>query len=127
MARFKDRYTFEDRLIETARIREKFPGRIPVIVERASRSTNIPMIDKEKFLVPGDLTISQFIYVIRRRLSLNPETALFLFIGGTLPTTSSVMRELYYVHKDPDGFIYVTYSGENTFGIISCCNSSVLP
>ena len=84
---------------------EKFPGRIPVIVERAANAKTIPLIDKNKFLVPADLTLSQFIYVIRKRLVLPPEQALFLFVGNTLSTTSVLMKELYSKHKEEDGFM----------------------
>jgi GABA(A) receptor-associated protein len=115
MATFKEKNKFEDRLAESNRIRDKFPGRVPVIVERAPRS-DIPLIDKTKFLVPSDLTVGQFLFVIRRRLSLTSEMALFLYVNNSLPTTSTLMRELYYNNRDIDGFLYVVYTGENTFG-----------
>ena len=113
---FKTSRSFEDRLAESTRVREKFPGRIPVIVERATRATNVPQLDKVKFLVPGDLNIGQFIFVIRKRISLSSDQAMFLFVSSSLPTTSSLLRELYATHKDDDGFLYTQYSGESTFG-----------
>jgi len=113
---FKSSHSFEDRCAESARIREKFPGRIPVIVERSLRSTNVPPLDKVKFLVPGDLSIGQFIYVVRKRLVMPSDQALFMFVGNSLPTTTSLLRELYASHRDDDGFLYVQYSGESTFG-----------
>ena len=115
---FRDRFSFEQRSSECARIFSKFPGRIPVIVQRNNKNNNndTPKIDKEKFLVPGDLTLGQFVFVIRKRINLSPEKALFLFIGNTLPTTGSLMREIYHTHKDVDGFLYAIYSGENSFG-----------
>lgn len=115
---FKSRVPFEDRLDESTRIRNKFPGRIPLIVERARTSDKrIPLLDKEKFLVPKDLTVAQFLFIVRRRLTLPSEIALFLFINGTLPTTGTLMSELYAIHCDRDGFMYAQYSGENTFGM----------
>lgn len=56
------------------------------------------------------------VYVIRKRLTLPAEQALFLFVGGTLPTTSTLLRELYSSYADADGFLYCHYSSENTFG-----------
>ncbi len=76
----------------------------------------MPDIDKAKFLVPSDLTVGQFVYVIRKRLSLASDRALFLFVGNVLPPTSQLMRECYQQHADSDGFLYVRYSGESTFG-----------
>lgn len=117
MGDYKSKVPFEERLLESTRIVAKFPGRIPVIVEPAKRSRDIPIIDKNKFLVPGDLTVGQFIFIIRRRLTLPAEIALFMFIGGTLPTTNTLMKEIYATNRDRDGFMYATYSGENTFGM----------
>ena len=70
-----------------------------------------------EFLVPADLTVGQFVYVIRKRIRLSPERALFVFVSGnSLPPTSALMSTVFEEHKDPDGFLYITYSGENSFG-----------
>ena len=113
---FRSKYTFEQRYEEAMRIIQKFPGRVPVIVERGSNAKTVPLIDKQKFLVPGDLTLGQFVFVIRKRMELMSESALFCFVGGTLPTTGSLLRELFGRFRDPDGFLYMSYCGENTFG-----------
>lgn len=71
---------------------------------------------KKKYLVPSDLTVGQFMFVIRKRLKLPPEQAIFLFVNGTIPPTGALMNQIYDEHRDVDGFLYITYSGENTFG-----------
>ena len=109
------RHTAAKRKSEAARIRAKYPDRIPVICEKDDRS-DIPDIDKKKYLVPADLTVGQFVYVIRKRIKLSPEKAIFIFINNTLPPTASLMSTIYEEQKDSDGFLYITYSGENTFG-----------
>lgn len=108
-------YPFEKRLKESTRIRDKYPDRIPIIVEKACKS-NIPDIDKSKYLVPNDLTVGQFVYVIRKRIKINQEQAIFVFINNILPPTAALISEMYELHKNSDGFLYVIYSGENTFG-----------
>jgi len=113
---YKTRTTFEERSLESLRIRERFPGRVPIIVERSGKSLDIPLIDKNKFLAPGDLNVSQFLHVVRRRMQLPGEVALFLFVANTLPTTGTLLRELYANYAEHDGFLYMAYSGENTFG-----------
>jgi len=112
---FKAQHPFEKRKAEAARIRQKYPDRIPVICERAEKS-DIDQIDKKKYLVPADLTVGQFVYVIRKRIKLAPEKAIYIFVNNTLPPTAGLMSQLYKDHKDEDGFLYVTYSGESTFG-----------
>ncbi|RRT55003.1 hypothetical protein B296_00048770 [Ensete ventricosum] len=105
----------EKRQAEASRIREKYPDRIPVIVEKAERSA-IPDIDKKKYLVPADLTVGQFVYVIRKRINLSAEKAIFMFVNNTLPPTASMMSTIYEAHRDEDGYLYMMYNGENTFG-----------
>lgn len=100
---------------EADRIRTKYPDRIPVICERADKS-NIPDIDKKKYLVPADLTVGQFVYVIRKRIKVDQNTNIFIFVNNVLPPTAALMSTLYEEQKDEDGFLYITYSGENTFG-----------
>ncbi|XP_013417177.1 gamma-aminobutyric acid receptor-associated protein-like 2 [Lingula anatina] len=113
--KFKEENTFDTRKCESAKIRSKYPDRIPVVVEKAPRS-NIAEIDKRKFLVPSDISVAQFMWIIRKRIQLPPERALFLFVGKVLPTSSASMGSIFEEHKDEDGFLYVAYSGENTFG-----------
>jgi GABA(A) receptor-associated protein len=103
---------------ESSSILKKYPDRIPVIVEERSKSGgNAQPIDKSKFLVPGDLTMGQFVYVIRKRIKLAPEKAIFLFINNTIPPTSAHMSQIYKEYKDTtDDFLYCVYSEESTFG-----------
>ncbi|KAH0456597.1 hypothetical protein IEQ34_014504 [Dendrobium chrysotoxum] len=60
--------------------------------------------------------IGQFVYVIRKRIKLSAEKAIFIFVDNVLPPTGAVMSTIYNEKKDEDGFLYVTSSGENTFG-----------
>lgn len=95
--------------------RVKYPDRLPIIVEKNEKSA-VQDIDKKKYLVPADLTCGQFVYVIRKRLKLPPEQAIFLFVSGVIPPTAALLSTIFEEHKDEDGFLYITYSGENTFG-----------
>lgn len=114
-SQFKVKYTFEDRKKEADKILSKYPDRIPIILEQHGKSM-IKDIDRNKFLVPNDITLGQFIFIIRKRLELSPEKAIFLFVNNTLPTSSDIIGELYNKNMDEDGFLYMVYSGENTFG-----------
>jgi len=114
---FKTKYSLIDRYNESRKILEKYPDRVPVICERAtSAKRDCPYIDKNKYLVPRDLTIGQLIYVIRKRMRLQPEKAIFLFMNGTIPPSTSMLGNLYEYYRENDGFIYINYSFENTFG-----------
>ena len=84
----------EKRRAEAERIRAKYPDRVPVICEKADRS-DVPDIDKKKYLVPADLTVGQFQYVIRKRIKLAPEKALFVFCANTIPPTGIFISLLF--------------------------------
>ena len=116
--RFKQEHPFEKRVEIVKRIQERYPDRIPVIVEKvSSRSSNIPDISKKKYLVPSEITVGQLVYQIRGQMQLDPRQALFLFVGdGALPPTGSLMSQIYQRYKDDDGLLYIQYAGENTFG-----------
>ena len=114
---YKETVPFKSRFNECERIRSKYPDRVPVIVERTKNSDELNEIDKKKFLIPADLTVGQFVYVIRRRISLPAEQALFIMLDNhILPTSSELISVVWKNHKDKDGYLYVKYSGENTFG-----------
>tara|TARA_B100002051_G_scaffold275201_2_gene318285 strand:- start:516 stop:872 length:357 start_codon:yes stop_codon:yes gene_type:complete len=105
----------EKRKAEALRIRTKYPDRCCVIVTQAHGS-DAPSIDRHKYLVPGDLTVGQFTYVVRKRIKVSSEKAIFMFVNNTLPASSELMSSVYETKKEPDGFLYFIYSGENTFG-----------
>eukprot|EP01110_Echinostelium_bisporum_P000021 TRINITY_DN10036_c0_g1_i1.p1 TRINITY_DN10036_c0_g1~~TRINITY_DN10036_c0_g1_i1.p1 ORF type:complete len:119 (+),score=27.57 TRINITY_DN10036_c0_g1_i1:112-468(+) len=112
---FKADHPFDKRKEVADRIKSKYPDRVPVIVEKAPKS-DVPDIDKKKYLVPSDITVGKFVFEIRKHMKLAPEKAIFLFVNNTLPPTAELVSNIYEKHKDQDGFLYITYSGENTFG-----------
>jgi GABA(A) receptor-associated protein len=116
--RFIDKFTFFERTSESSKIMKKYTDRIPVICEKNIRDTSIPDIDKHKYLVPHDLTVGQFIYVVRKRIRLPANSALFLFVGdhNTLLPNNLYMDEIYARYRNLDGFLYIMYSKENVFG-----------
>ena len=113
---FREEHSFQKRKNEADRILKKYPDRIPVIVEKNKNNDSLLEIDKNKYLVPNDLTLGQFSFVIRKRLKLKPEQAMFLFINNKIIPIASLMCQVYKNEKDKDEFLYVEYSGENCFG-----------
>lgn len=113
---YKKERTFEARTTEAEKIRSKYPDRIPIIVEMRGGSKNVPAIDKKKFLVPSDLTMGQFQYVVRKRIKVDPTTAIFMFVNGKIMAGHTILSQIYEDNKDEDQFLYVHYTGENTFG-----------
>ncbi len=116
--KFKQEFTFEKRMDEASRVISKYPDRLPIICEKSlAASKDCPDIDKKKYLVPKDLTIGQFLYIVRKRLVLPPEKAIFLFVGKSIPPSTSFVNDIYNSYKDKDGFLYIEYGFENVFGL----------
>ena len=114
---FKQLHSFERRINESNRIRKLHPDRIPIVCEKAQNQNMLPSMEKTKYLVPFDITVGQFITVIRKRLSLKPEVSLMISIDdGIIPPPITTMGALYEEHKYADGFLYIHYHQENTFG-----------
>lgn len=113
MSKFKE-IDFEKRKKECQRIMSKHKDRIPIIVElNTDREIKL---DKNKYLVPHDLTISQFMFVLRRRMKLKESEAIFCYCDKTLPPSSAIINDIYEKYKGTDGYLYITVAFENSFG-----------
>lgn len=120
---FKQTSSLEKRKEVSARILDKYPDRVPVLVEKGDlRRKDIPELTKKKYIVPVGMTVGAFVHEIRKNLisgkpNLTAHQAIFLHVAkGTIPPNNMMMGNLYLTHHDEDGFLYVSYVGENTFG-----------
>jgi GABA(A) receptor-associated protein len=114
MENFK-KIDFQKRKNEAVRIKKKYPNSLPIIIHKNTNS-EIQDIKKHKYLVPSGLTVAQLLYVIRKRIKLKPETALFIYVNNKIPSSNLLISQLYEQNKDKDEFLYIEYSGENVFG-----------
>lgn len=118
---FKTQFPFEKRKEDADKIKSKHPNSVPVIVELVRGSKSELLIDKTKYLVPEDLTIQQFMQIIRKRIKMDAEQALFLYIIDAnnktiIPSMTGKIGEIYKNLGDTDGYLYLIYATENTFG-----------
>ena len=100
---------------EINKLKEKYPDKIPIIVKKSKDST-LKNINKDKFLVPEYMTVTQFNYIIRKRLEITPETALFILYNNSFVPSYKTMDEVYNEYRSDDGYLYAVYTNENTFG-----------
>jgi GABA(A) receptor-associated protein len=116
---FKKQYPLHERLNESKKILERFPNNVPVICEKDNRVQNCN-IEKRKYLIHKDITVGQFMFIIRKQLETTNRNqsgfGLFLFTKGTIPSIVEEMGNVYKKYKDDDGYLYINYSFENTFG-----------
>lgn len=67
---YKENHSFEKRKAEAEKMRRKYPDRIPVIVEKSPKA-RFADLEKSKFLVPSDLTVGQFYFLVRKRIQVS--------------------------------------------------------
>jgi len=104
-----------EKMKESQKIMQKYPDKIPIIINKQNNCL-LKNIIKNKFLVPKDITMSQFVYIIRKRIKLREHEALFIMINNNLMPSNMNMGEIYANYKSDDGYLYSTYTSENTFG-----------
>uniref|UniRef100_UPI00398EFE53 microtubule-associated proteins 1A/1B light chain 3C-like n=1 Tax=Pristiophorus japonicus TaxID=55135 RepID=UPI00398EFE53 len=105
---------------EVDHIRSKFPNKLPVIVERYPKERSLPQLDKSKYLVPLELSMCQFMIIIRNRMSLTSSQAFYLMVNNrSLASMSLTMAQIYAEFQEDDGFLYMTYASQEMFGL--CC------
>ena len=113
---YKTVKTIEERVEEFNKISKASPGKIPIICEKAPKS-KIKSIDKTKYLINGDITVAQFSSIIRKKLNIDKESALFLLVKGKNALAGNdPMSTIYQKYKDEDGFLYIAYASELVWG-----------
>ena len=60
-------------------------------MEKANAGKDDIPLDRVKFLVPKDVSATQFTYIIRKRIELPPEKAIFIFVNNNLPTSVVIL------------------------------------
>lgn len=76
----------------------------------------MPTMLKERFLFPFDFTVNNVTSAIRNRIKIRSEQSIFISVNNSLLPGHQTLGEVYKQRKDADGFLYIIYSGENTFG-----------
>mmetsp|Transcript_119753 Transcript_119753/g.168569 ORF Transcript_119753/g.168569 Transcript_119753/m.168569 type:complete len:87 (-) Transcript_119753:288-548(-) len=77
--KFKDAHPEEERKLQSAKMLEKNPDKIPIICEKHKKS-KLSALDKNKYLVTEKYKVYQFIHLLRNRINLKQEEALYLFV-----------------------------------------------
>lgn len=83
-----------------------YPDRIPVIVTLSGK--------EHKLLCQSDMTAGSLMYVVRKRVHLEPSVAIFLMQNGRLMLSGASL--LIECERDDDGILRLEAREENTFG-----------
>ena len=102
----------EERIQISQKIMSKYPRRVPIIVD-CKKEINL---DKKKYIVPNNLTVGQFMYILKKRINIDHTQSIFLLCNNQLVINTELINNLYIKQKDYDGFLYIIITLENTFG-----------
>ena len=120
ISNYKKSTPLEERKKKSFKMTSLYPDRVPVIIEMspssASYSSYTTASHKIKYLVPYDVTMGQFIKILRDKLKLEPSIALFFFINNKVFAITSLIGNIYKENADEDGFLYIEFCEESTFG-----------
>lgn len=106
----------EERREEARAMIKEFPGRSCLYIEKSPNCETLDNLSKKKYLVPNTISCDQLMYIIRSRLVLKKEEALFFYVDKRMICGSTQLGDLYKKYKDKDNFLYIKYASENCFG-----------
>ncbi|KAF8764858.1 Gamma-aminobutyric acid receptor-associated like protein [Argiope bruennichi] len=113
--KYKKRKSLESRKVESKEIFQLYPNSIPVVLEKAPNG-RVPTAQKEKYLVPRNLTVADFLLMVRKNVLLHDDSSLYLMAGrGKVLSPSWTMGEVFDKEKDEDGFLYLIYNSYYNF------------
>ena len=71
-----------------------------------------------KYLLPYKMSVVYMISIFRRRINLRASEGIFVLTNdGKLLTGNTTIREIYFNHKNTDGFLYLHIRKESMFGL----------
>lgn len=116
--------TLSERLSYSDKLNKNYKDCIPVVLTKRKDDKILQDIDKKKYLIPKNLNLTEFLCIIRKKISLTDKQAIFVFIlVNNGPKTNSLLvpnnrtfEELYNEYHSDDNFLYMVYTTENTFG-----------
>ena len=117
--KYRTNTPLEERKTTCKFIIDKYNGeRIPIIIQKDYREKNIEEASNIKYLSSYDMTFSQIMLVLRKKIkNIDSTIAIYLFTeNGTIINSQEYVSTIYDKFKDEDGFLYLFYTGENTFG-----------
>ena len=67
--------------------------------------------------MPQSFNVTEVVTIVRKKLHLPKEQSLFLLVDGKhIMKQSQSLREIYEKYRNEDGFLYVMYAQENSYG-----------
>lgn len=106
----------KDRKLKRDKLKELYPKYSSIIMVPSRNSD--PELKKYKYIVPSDTPIWKFrnnTYNLVKQSSTKSNTSIVIFIKNIIPNSASSLSDM-EKYAGEDGFIYIKYATESTFG-----------
>lgn len=134
---FQEQFSFETRCLESSKLQTKYEDRVPIVIQPLPGSKLAFLQNSAKVMPRKVMSAGQFQVILRKRIlaaqetpEMKAENALFYFVDISGKELSSVtanqqyallcpvelLSDLYKQFVKPDGFLYLFYDTEKTFG-----------
>ena len=87
-------------------------NRVPIIID----GKNELNILKNKYIAPKNLTMGQFLFILKTKINAKPTDSIFILCNNKLVNNTDIIGDIYEKNKEEDGFLYMYVTIENTFG-----------
>jgi GABA(A) receptor-associated protein len=96
-------------------MKNKYPNKVPIVIQK-SKSSKLIDLPKNKYLIDRELPVSQFKYLIQKKLNIGIYQALFIFNEFYIVNSACSVGDVYDKCKSTDEILYLSYCEENAFG-----------
>ena len=103
-----------ERKLYSQRLLNKYPDRVPLVLESCGNVKDT--LVKNKYLMPRHIKMSELMVIFRTSIKIDSKKAIFIFVDNYLIPMNDLVEQVYSKYKSEDGFLYIKYSYENTFG-----------
>jgi hypothetical protein len=119
--RYIDKFPFHQRLKYYDNLKNQYPDRFPVVIEKAPGSRlKFENSCLKKFLVPHKTTLGSFIVIIRNAINIPVHESFWLIPAFDhsfiLSPHNQFMSYFYNRYVSQDGFLYLHLREQNAFG-----------
>jgi hypothetical protein len=120
---FRNTHSIEERKRISGQILAKYKDKACIIIEKSKLCKDKSItIKRTKYLADKSITIGELVNRVKKEIENIRDQAIFILIvdknmRGISPTMSSNINEMYTKYHHDDGFMYMEFLCENTFGI----------
>jgi len=116
---YKKQYPLLDRKRVSETILDRYENRVPIILEAGDRRlVQAGTVNYQRQIMMRDTRIQDLIVSLKQKLGdqFRPTDSLFIYADNRILNGFTTIGKAYDQYRDEDGFLYLTYTTQETFG-----------